>query len=51
MDTTSRAKTMRNYFNSDRRWFKKSAKVARSMKRTINRMNRRANKSTTNQES
>ena len=51
MDTTSRAKTNRNYHNSDRRNLVHSAKVARQVKRTINRMNRRANKSTSNQES
>jgi hypothetical protein len=51
MDTTPKTKTMRNYFNSDRRYLVPNAVRNRKTKRTINRMNRRANKSTANQES
>jgi hypothetical protein len=44
MDTTSKAKTMRNYFNSDRRYLKVRASTARHTKHIITRLNRRANK-------
>jgi hypothetical protein len=51
MDTTSRAKTMRGYLKSDRKWLVVKASTVRFLKREITRMNRRANKSTSNQES